>query len=169
MQFNELVKLILSESMWPKNWFKSSPPPPVRSSPVIEPTEFMDVKGWLKHNKEWRSVSGVHARPEYIEWLKDLRPGSVHSVSRDAVDECISAGHTRVTREGGVIHIECRSKQTGETAIKILQSKFKNAVGKPAVLDIQGGDSFELDATGKVIGRTSRGRFAGGGAVYNLD
>jgi hypothetical protein len=167
MRFDELVTFILNESLWPKNWLKSAPK---AVTPTFkEPTEIMAVKGWLKNNREWKEVAGVHARPQYIEWLNNLKPGSIHTVSRDAVDECIRNGHTRITREGGVIHIECRNKQTGEAAFKLLQSKFSNVMGKPAVLDVLNGDSFDLDASGKTVGRTSRPLGSISGNVYTLD
>jgi hypothetical protein len=167
MRFNELINCVLESflaRMLPAG-FKGKTK---FVEPIVKaPTRRIDSKGWLKNNREWIPVVGVHGRPEYINQLnKGTGYKTVHSVSRDALENCILNGHTRVHVVGDTINIECRSLSTGKAALSILQRMFSNVDNKKIVVDALNEGSYDLDVEGRVIGRSPYRRSS---QTYSID
>lgn len=166
MNFNKLIALLL-EGLWPKNWLTLPKKGPVTEPEIFIPTRKIDKKGWLKNNKIWIPVDGVHARPEYINELnkENSSKKSVHTVSRDLLEQCILEGHTRVALSSGIIHIECRSLQTGKAALAVLQRMFSDVMERKVIIDVLNEASYEVDVNGKVLSRNTANA---GSNVYTL-
>jgi len=126
----------------------------------------MDKKGWLKNNSTWIPVEGVHAKPVYINELNKERKDrpKENIVSRDALERCVTDGHTRVALNVNTIHIECRSLPTGKAALATLQRMFSDVTERKIMIDVLNESSYEVDLEGKVLSR----RVYGHGLPYTL-
>jgi len=156
MQFDKLIALIM-EGLWPSSWLTPPKKGPVTEPDIFIPSQRMDRKGWLKNNKTWIAVDGVHARPEYINELNksNTTRKTVHTVSRDALEQCILDGHTRVALSSGIIHIECRSLQTGKAALAVLQRRFNDVMERKVIIDVLNEASYEVDVSGSVLSKNA--------------
>jgi len=161
MNFDKLVHFIL-EGFLPKNFFPTSraKPKPFVEPVVHTPTAKMDRKGWLKNNTTWIPVTGVHARPVYVNMLNAGRKDrpTEHIISRDSLERCILDGHTRVALNVGTIHIECRNLATGKKALQVLQSLFSDVDDKKISIDVLDEGSFEVDIEGHILSRRIYGK-----------